>query len=247
VAINTNATQSVTVVMADCSVLFDSYNIVGDIVLPDIPTGPEAEKQFEDQIYQTLSEELNRSRRVVRTFTETGFDIGELPTDLFASMLTYYYNSYNNTYVEEWPNMVHINWWETASLLVSPPWDLKRYWQSRLLPMVESWIGGEIPLETSDIYGIRRYQDGARLLTHVDREETHAVSLIINLEQVGMREPWYVEIYDLNNYLHKIPMRPGQVVFYESARCLHGRMAPLHGFSYSNIFSHYRPVGDPAW
>jgi len=47
VAINTNATQSVTVVMADCSVLFDSYNIVGDIVLPDIPTGPEAEKQFE--------------------------------------------------------------------------------------------------------------------------------------------------------------------------------------------------------
>ena len=33
---------------------------------------------------------------------------------------------------------------------------LKRYWQSRLLPMVEAWIGGDIPLETSDIYGIRR-------------------------------------------------------------------------------------------
>ena len=103
-----------------------------------------------DQIYHTLSEELERSRRVVRTFTETGFDIGELPTDLFASMLTYYYNSYNNTYVEEWPStytyrstslvvvcgnvlilhlrisvdMVHINWWETASLLVSPPWSV---------------------------------------------------------------------------------------------------------------------------
>jgi hypothetical protein len=59
---------------------------------------------------------------VIRTFTETGFDIGELPKDLFASMLTYYYNSYNNTYVEEWPGMVHINWWETASLLVTPPW-----------------------------------------------------------------------------------------------------------------------------
>jgi hypothetical protein len=35
-----------------------------------------------------------------------------------------------------------------------------------------------------------RYQEGARLLTHVDREETHAVSVIINLEQVreGGRE-----------------------------------------------------------
>ena len=58
----------------------------------------------QDQIDATLSEELIRSRRVVRTFTETGFDLGELPRDLFASMLTYYYNSYNNTYVEEWPS-----------------------------------------------------------------------------------------------------------------------------------------------
>ena len=33
----------------------------------------------------------------------------------------------------------------------------------------------------------------------------------------------------------------------QSARCLHGRMASLKGASYSNIFSHYRPVGDPAW
>ena len=32
-----------------------------------------------------------------------GFDVGELPRDLFASMLTYYYNSYHATYVEEWP------------------------------------------------------------------------------------------------------------------------------------------------
>ena len=32
--------------------------------------------------------------------------------------------------------------------------------------------------------GMRRYKDGARLLTHVDRQETHAVSVIINLEQV---------------------------------------------------------------
>lgn len=24
-------------------------------------------------------------------------------------------------------------------------------------------------------------------------------------------------------------------------------MAPLHGVSYSNLFSHYRPVGDPEW
>ena len=49
-----------------------------------------------------MYDELARSRQVVRTFTEKGFDVGNLPKDLFASMLTYYYNSYNSTYVEEW-------------------------------------------------------------------------------------------------------------------------------------------------
>ena len=33
--------------------------------------------------------------------------------------------------------------------------------------------------------------------------------------KVEMREPWYIEVYDLNNYLHKVEMRPGQVVYYE--------------------------------
>ena len=35
--------------------------------------------------------------------------------------------------------------------------------------------------------------------------------------------------------------------YYESARCLHGRMAPLNGSYYVNLFTHYRPVGDPEW
>ena len=31
---------------------------------------------------------------------------------------------------------------------------------------------------------VRRYEHGARLLTHVDREATHATSMIINIAQV---------------------------------------------------------------
>lgn len=37
------------------------------------------------------------------------------------------------------------------------------------------------------------------------------------------------------------------LILYQSARCLHGRMNPLKGKAYTNLFSHYRPVGDPAW
>lgn len=33
----------------------------------------------------------------------------------------------------------------------------------------------------------------------------------------------------------------------QSAKALHGRMKPLTGASYSNLFTHYRPVADPQW
>lgn len=94
---------------------------------------------------------------------------------------------------------------------------------------------------------MRRYEDGARLLTHVDRESTHAASIIMNIAQAGVRTPWKVEIYDFANRLHEIEMDPGDIVYYESARCLHGRMRPLDGAYYVNLFAHYRPTGDPNW
>lgn len=42
-------------------------------------------------------------------------------------------------------------------------------------------------------------------------------------------------------------MAPLISILLQSAKNLHGRMNPLQGGSYSNIFSHYRPIGDPAW
>lgn len=127
------------------------------------------------------------------------------------------------------------------------PWGLKGYWQTRLRQLVQDWIGHNVTLENTDIYGMRRYEDGARLLSHVDREATHAASLIGNVAQSNIREPWTVEIYDHADRLHEIEMSPGDIVYYESARCLHGRMKPLRGDYYVNLFTHYRPIGDPQW
>ena len=98
--------------------------------------------------------------------------------------------------------------------MVGMPWGLKGMWQERLRELVETWIGG-VPLENTDIYGIRRYMDGAWLLSHTDREETHATSVIINVDQEEMREDWMVEIYDFAGRLHEIPMKPGDIVYYE--------------------------------
>lgn len=56
-----------------------------------------------------------------------------------------------------------------------------------------------------------------------------------------------MEIFDFEDRLHEVEMNEGDIVYYESARCLHGRMRPLDGAFYVNLFAHYRPIGDRAW
>jgi hypothetical protein len=242
----TEAPEGVRLTVAgynDVGVMHDSIHIIGD---PG--SGVDPKMNNTNAIRQTLDHEWERSRRIKRTFTEVGFGKARLPIDLFQSISTYYYNNRMNKVREEWDKKgVYVNHWQADVFLIGMPWDLKRYWQSRLMPMVENWIGGTIPLELSDIYGMRRYEDGASLLPHVDREETHAVSMIVNIAQGGLNDHWPVEIYDHGDRLHLITMEPGDVVFYESAKALHSRVDPLQGGYYVNLFTHYRPIGDSQW
>lgn len=132
-----------------------------------------------------------------------------------------------------------------TSLYLLFQWALKFIWQDRLKSVVQDWVGVEI--EQTDLYGIRQYEAGARLLTHVDRITTHAVSLIVNIAQGNLTAPWTVEVYDHASRLHEVKMEPGDIVYYESAKALHGRNSPLAGGFYANLFTHYRPIGDPDW
>ena len=220
---------------------FNSFFPIGEP--PSMLRELEDEKQQASDMFDF---EFDHFQGVKRTFTELGFKKGRLPEDVWGSMQAYLYNNHDHFTNEEYED-VSINFYEVAPGFLGMPWGLKGYWQSRGREMVERWIGGKVPLENTDIYGIRSYHDGARLLTHVDRQSTHAVSMIVNLAQYGMRSPWMVEIYDHANRLHEVEMQPGDVVYYESAKALHGRMTPLEGDAYINLFTHYRPVGDPEW
>ena len=53
-----------------------------------------------------------------------------------------------------------------------------------LKPILEEWIGGEIPLNYSQHYGVRRYFNGVKMHLHVDRPITHVVSAILQIDQV---------------------------------------------------------------
>mmetsp|Transcript_14079 Transcript_14079/g.17898 ORF Transcript_14079/g.17898 Transcript_14079/m.17898 type:complete len:520 (-) Transcript_14079:114-1673(-) len=215
---------------------------------PDSPIKDELDTDYEDQISSTLDAEWKRHKRVTRSFSPLGFHKGRLPNDLWASIQAYYYNNKNDKVLEEWTRSgkgFFVNWWEIDPFFVQIPWELRREWQSRLRELVEGWVGEE--LENTDIYGMRQYEGGARLLTHVDREQTHAASLIINVAQGNVSRPWTIEVHDHADRLHEVVMEPGDIVYYESAKCLHGRNTPLKGGFYTNLFAHYRPKGDAQW
>ena len=74
-------------------------------------------------------------------------------------------------------------------------------------------------------YGVRCYNPGSFLLNHVDRTSTHVLSAIVNVYQEGMLEDWPLEIYDHAGQMHRVPMQPGDIVLYESAKNTHGKLA----------------------
>lgn len=257
---------------------------------------------------------VNSLKKVERTFSKMGFELGRLPKDLWASMATYYYNNQLSTIVEFWnPNDVITNHYDVESDMAFVPFGLQHSWQARIQHVVAKWVnrnigldhvdletererekdglckgyssskhelGGElevtsnlgkqclhnairnIGIEQTSLYGIRVYKRGARLMHHVDKVATHAASVIINVAQEGITEPWPLEILDHSGRLHRVLMTEGDIVYYESSRLLHGRISPFRGESFANIFAHYRPLishpsdessasrsqkGDPLW
>ena len=200
---------------------------------------------FDNQIRGTLQTEWKKKDVAQRTFSPLGFSKGKLPPDVFGAMGAFYYNNRNHKYGEEWRGKgVFVNWWDSNVSMIQIPWSIKDYWQKRLVDLVSDWAG--VPVEQTVMYGLRQYESGARLLTHVDRLSTHVVSLIVNVAQGGLEEEWPVEVFDHFGRLHEIVMEPGDMVYYESAKNLHSRNRPLVGKDafYTNLFTHYRPVGE---
>ena len=182
--------------------------------------------EVERTVKQALDMEWRKHKEVQRTFSSLGFAKGKLPDDVFANMAAFYHNNRHNLVNEEWEGKgVFVNWWETDVKFVSIPWATKKRWALRLSELVSDWAG--VPVEETSMYGLRQYEQGARLLSHVDRLPTHAVSLIVNIAQTNLARPWPVEVFDHADRLHEITMEAGEIVYYESAKNLHSRNRPL--------------------
>ena len=118
---------------------------------------------------------------------------------------------------------------------------------SDLQPAHEKWCG--IPIKKAACYGIQVYQPGSYLYNHIDHTRTHVVSSTICVDH-RLRSPWPLYIEDDDGNPEEISIEPGEMVFFEGARLIHGRPHALDGEYYANIFVHYTPldwnVGKPS-
>eukprot|EP00316_Scyphosphaera_apsteinii_P000268 CAMPEP_0119331566 /NCGR_PEP_ID=MMETSP1333-20130426/80828_1 /TAXON_ID=418940 /ORGANISM="Scyphosphaera apsteinii, Strain RCC1455" /LENGTH=1014 /DNA_ID=CAMNT_0007341197 /DNA_START=36 /DNA_END=3080 /DNA_ORIENTATION=+ len=206
-------------------------------------------RDWEPVVNATMKNERLRAAKVYTAYTSTGAKVLTVPSRTWASISAYYHNNRNTQIREEWQpdaNFSFVNFWQVPVFCIPLPPRLKRVWHRQLMPSISDWVGG-VELEPTDMYGFRVYSEGALLFPHVDREETHAVSAVINVAQGEMREPWPLEVDSMNGTITSAVLEPGEMVGYESARCLHGRSTHLQGSFFVNLFVHYRPKNDPHW
>lgn len=181
---------------------------------------------------------------LVPNFTTQGFEVRAIPSSLFTFLMDMLEmdrvtpepcapTAHINCIAGEQPAKVEVVYMKDSRRV-------KRVLGEELKEIAEDWAGLE--LELSAVYGVRKYQRGARLALHVDKMSTHVVSFIMNLQQtVDKDSPWYLDILSNSGDPARVDLKQGEMLLYESARLPHGRTKPFQGDSYMNIFVHFKP------
>ena len=179
-------------------------------------------------------------------YTETGWALGEMPRHVHNEVLNHFRVAHQEGaggydegavagYITGRRNMVSM----------SP---VHRLVTNELQKLVGEWSGlGVDGIEPTSTYGIRVYYKNSTLATHVDRIESHILSVVycVDAKYSDPHAPvWKMEADpDLTGQHATVEVKPGQIFYYESAKLAHGRPTVLQGDYSAHIFVHYRPVG----
>ena len=188
----------------------------------------------------------NQPPRVPR-FTKEGFKKFPVPRELW-SLISNYYELYKGHEQDETNIVGYLNNNRVHTKMVPISEEIRQRTFTDMGRLLSEWIDPDVmpkgvstELHGTACYGIRKYVRDSTLQRHVDRQDTHAVSAIINVAQNGLEEPWPLEIVDHSGENHRVTIAPGEAVAYESAKLVHGRPHPLKGDAYYNLFVHFRP------
>ncbi|ARN74895.1 hypothetical protein BST96_12680 [Oceanicoccus sagamiensis] len=178
--------------------------------------------------------------KYIPAFTEIGFEKFQVPSEIYQKIKAFYQSNKHLEIDEKLGKRLTSIKKNHPSSYLELPDVLRQEMIDTLAPMFEQWSGQKLLI--TSIYGVRSYKKGANLSMHVDRYRTHIISAIINVDQ-AVTKKWPLHAYDHFGRLHRIYLKPGEMIFYESARVPHGRPTPLNGKNFANLFIHAQPVG----
>ena len=200
------------------------------------------ETNFKDYEFDTYIKLLNVMQpNYIPRFTKKGFIKIKLDSNIFKEIT----NSWEKIFT--WPVPKKYNLATTSEssdrkikAYHFPDKQLMTKLHKDLQKMHESFCG--VKLIPTFAHGFRMYVNGSGLNQHIDRNGSHIIGSIINVNQ-DVNEPWPLEIYDHDGHLHEMYLEPGDMLIYESAKLKHSRDKLFDGKYYCNIFFHYKPVG----
>jgi prolyl 4-hydroxylase len=185
---------------------------------------------------------VKEENEFIRNYTQQGFYKSQFPANVFAEIKRFYRENGVKITAEHVPGdfIFTPEKKKLGSSLVNLSEPLRQKIHDTMKPLMEHWAGVE--LEPTFVYGIRVYHRNAILKSHRDRLETHIISAIINVDQI-IEQDWPLIIEDNYYRQHEVILKPGEMIFYEGGRLIHGRPTPLKGQLFANIFCHFKPIG----
>jgi len=180
-------------------------------------------------------------------FTPRGFKAVETPKEVQDWLLSFRDRQSRRRKTERWNTVsTQMSFHEHPSTFIDM--DLERAAKNAiankyLKPIVEEW-SGIAPLELTAFYGIREYHENSFLREHIDRIDTHVLSITISIAKFNEpenAEPWPLRVTDFTGKQVSYDHPAGTMILYESSKVPHGRPTPNKGGSHVGAFVHFKP------
>mmetsp|Transcript_22112 Transcript_22112/g.39213 ORF Transcript_22112/g.39213 Transcript_22112/m.39213 type:complete len:613 (-) Transcript_22112:70-1908(-) len=182
-------------------------------------------------------------------FSKTGFKVMPIPKPFNDWMLEFYERNVKTKRTEFWDSgSTQMSFVEIPTSFI----DLDRerhmkekYANEYLKPIVEEW-SGVAPLELTSFYGMREYPNGSFLKNHVDRIDTHVLSVTMTVKKLdheaAAAKPWPLEVVQWTGDHVRYDHPEGTMILYESSKLPHGRPYRNQGGPHIGAFCHFKPV-----
>lgn len=177
---------------------------------------------------------------LVKNYTEVGYTLVDIPENVFSQLKAVFDEGMANQLNKEPAiEILLADDQQTRPDLITENTGLWTRIQAELQSAHEAWCGKA--LRATAAFGLRVYRRGNTLGMHVDRVDTHVISSILHIGS-KVDKPWPLHIRNNTGHMTYVNLKPGQMVFYESAKLMHGRPDPFDGEFYSSLFIHYMPT-----